>query len=1211
MNEPTLFDREDRLFELANRACGCGGLTPTEEVELSGILSDSAEARELWAAFWQMEAALEQSDGIHAILGDRPENVLSMPGMKNGGAGTVDGESAEGEKSAMGNWWKYAAAAVVAFALGVLGMGLLGPNSYDSNVISSAKESVNAGKAGELDSGVDSEKVSVSEDGVKEGSDPESQYQKLLASADGLGTGSLVRPNVNIQLVSAAGSAILAPGEKLSFNKHVRPILSDNCFACHGPDEHGRKAKLRLDTEEGAKESVIVVGDLEASELVARIISDDPDEVMPTPESHKKLSADQIALLKRWVMEGAVYEGHWAFAPPVRTLNTKLLPVNVKRGENEVDLFVGQVLEKEGVGFSKEARKETLIRRATLDVTGLPPTLADLQTTIADESEIWFESMVDRLLASSAYGEHRARYWLDAARYGDTHGLHLDNYREIWPYRDWVISAFNSNMPYDQFTIEQLAGDLLPEATQAQRVATGFNRCNVTTSEGGAIEEEFLMRYAVDRVSTTSTVWLGLTTGCAQCHDHKFDPITQKEFYELYAYFNNTTQPGMDGNAKDSAPVIRVYRNDADDKQAAELRTKIGAAKAALKKLEAIEQAGFNKWNVEQRKVKFEHQTSKLAGEVVTSLDKVAGDESLNLGTVGRFEKSKPFSVSFRYALPEMDNDGRVTLLSKVDDTQKGRGWRVFVDQQSMNVEMIEEAPNKVLKTGATRSYKSKAAGLFTITYDGSGSGQGFALYKNDRLQTSRFTNEWADTLVGDFASDAPLVIGGKDEESGHVPAVSEVRIFDRQLTADEVKALNGRGRLAGLLKKEKQEEKDLVVLRAFYMQTNSEKYQAQLIALSGLETELSRIESRTPFTLVMQEKAEAAKAHVLDRGEYDQKTEEVTPGLPAFLPKLAGEFEPNRLGLAKWLVHPEHPLTARVTVNRMWQELFGTGLVKSSEDFGVQGESPSHPELLDWLAITFIESGWDVKAIYKTMLMSRTYRQDSASTPEMLAMDSENRLMARGPRFRLDAEVIRDQALAVSGLMDQSVGGPSVKPYQPSGIWQTVGYTNSNTQTFFQDFGKSAEHRRTLYSFWKRTAPPPNMAIFDAPNREDCIVRRERTNTPLQALVLMNDPQFVRASRYLALRALNEQDNVEGRLDFLSKVLRGREMDADEKTIVMNSLDQFKNAYSSDEAAAERLLVDEVNPTFSLGNTNAVELASWTMVASQLMNLDEVVNKN
>lgn len=1208
MNEPTLFDREDRLFELANRACGCGGLTPAEEVDLSEILSSSAEARELWAAFWQMEAALERNDDIHAILGDRPDNVLSMPGMKNGGAGTVDGEVAEEEaRSVMGNWWKYAAAAVVAFGLGMLGMGLLGPKSDGPDVISSANELINAKDTGSSDS----EKELVSENEAETGSDPESQYQKLLASGGGLGTGSLVRPNVNIQLVSAAGTAIVASGEKLSFNKHIRPILSDNCFACHGPDEKGRKAKLRLDTEDGAKDSVIVAGDLEASELVARILSDDPDEVMPTPESHKKLSADQIALLKRWVLEGAVYEGHWAFAPPARTLNVKLQTSNIEQGENEVDLFVERFLEKEGVGFSKEARKGTLIRRATLDVTGLPPTLADLKAAMSDDSEKWYEAMVDRLLASAAYGEHRARYWLDAARYGDTHGLHLDNYREIWPYRDWVIAAFNSNMPYDQFTIEQIAGDLLPDATQAQRVATGFNRCNVTTSEGGAIAEEFLTRYAVDRVSTTSTVWLGLTAGCAQCHDHKFDPITQKEFYKLYAYFNNTTQPGMDGNAKDSAPVIRVYENDAVEKRAAELRTKIGAAKVALKKLEVTEQAGFNKWNVEHRTAKFEHQTSKLAGEIVTSLDKVAGDEVVNLGNVGRFEKAKPFTVSFRYALPDMDNDGRVTLLSKVDESKQGRGWRVFVDQQSMNVEMIEEAPNKVLKTGATRSYKSKASGLFTITYDGSGSGQGFALYKNDRLQTSRFTNEWADTLTGDFASDAPLLIGGKDAESGHVPTVSELRIFDRQLTADEVKTLNGRGQLAGLLKKEKQDEKGLAVLRSFYLQTTSEKYQAQLVALSGLEADLSKIESRTPFTLVMQEKPEAAKAHILDRGEYDQKTEEVNPGLPAFLPKLAGEFEPNRLGLAKWLVHPEHPLTARVTVNRMWQELFGTGLVKSSEDFGVQGESPSHPELLDWLAITFIESGWDVKALYKKMLMSRTYRQDSASTPEMLAMDSENRLLARGPRFRLDAEVIRDQALAVSGLMDQSVGGPSVKPYQPSGIWQTVGYTNSNTQTFFQDFGKSAEHRRTLYSFWKRTAPPPNMAIFDAPNREDCIVRRERTNTPLQALVLMNDPQFVRASRYLALRALNEQDNVEGRLDFLSKVLRGREMDADEKTIVMNSLDQFKNAYSSDEAAAERLLVDEVNPTFSLGNTNAVELASWTMVASQLMNLDEVVNKN
>lgn len=1179
----------ERHLELGSRLLD-GDLSAEEMKELASILETNDQARAEFVHLSEVHAMLSDEPEIEDDLArlSQPGNVVNLPGAKR----LLPRESDLPESipvTRKEGKYKFGALALAACLL--LGLGIFYLLSEKPSEPVSPGIASSSGSPKNEDPEISPHKT--------KSSDPKEAYDRAVLAT--LGTGSQQRPPTNFTALPAGG--------EISFNRDIRPILSDNCFACHGPDPAGRKAKLRLDTEEGGTAGdhpAVVQGAPEKSELIARVHADDPDEVMPPPESQKILTDQQKELLGKWIAQGGKWEEHWAFIKP-----EDQLPEGLEKNA-AIDHFVDEKLKTSGLSRSKEADKSTLARRVTLDLTGLPPTTDELTAFIEDESPDAYEKLVDRLLASKAYGEHRARYWLDAARYGDTHGLHLDNYREIWPYRDWVISAFNDNKAFDEFTREQIAGDLLPDATQDQRVATGFNRCNVTTSEGGAIEEEFLARYAVDRVSTTSTVWMGLTTGCAQCHDHKFDPITQKEFYQLYAYFNNTTQPGMDGNAKDSPPVIRVYENDEDKVEATRLSGEIASQKKALAEIAKSEESKFQSWLQSADPKTFPGEKSK--GQIFwNELGNYKKEEALNLGNQGSFQKNKPFTISFRYKLPEMSDYGRVMLLDKTDAEQNRKGWRIFVDEQSMNVEFIEQAPNKVLKTGATRRYKSGAGGMLTVTYDGSGSSQGFDLYLNHQLLTSRFVNEWADTLEGDFFSDAHLLVGGKDPESGHIPVVNEIRLFDRALTNEEVKSVSERYSLAGLLKKEKRSADETAKLKSFYLQTQVAPYQDSLVKLSALESSLGQIHSNTPVTLVMQEKDADPMAHILDRGEYDQKLEEVKPGLPSFLPELDGEFEQTRLGLAKWLVHPEHPLTARVAVNRMWQELFGIGLVKTSEDFGVQGESPSHPELLDWLAIEFVRSGWDVKAFYKMVMLSGTYRQDSATTPQLIERDPENRLLARGPRFRLDAEVIRDQALAASGLLDDSVGGPSVKPYQPSGIWKTVGYTNSNTQTFFQDYGKSAEHRRTLYSFWKRTAPPPNMAIFDAPNREDCIVRRERTNTPLQALVLMNDPQFVRASRYLALRAVREKEGADERLDYLSSILRGRPMSDDEKTIVRNSLDQFRNAYSSNNEAARKLLEDEVNATFSLkaeeGET--VELASWIMVANQLMNLDEVVNKN
>ncbi|MCB1237452.1 MAG: DUF1553 domain-containing protein [Verrucomicrobiae bacterium] len=1041
---------------------------------------------------------------------------------------------------------------------------------------------------------------------------PEEQYRQtaLLAQTSG---GSQKRPPT--PFVQAAAGA--EPGEgEVSFNRDIRPILSDNCFACHGPDARARKADLRLDKEESAiardadAEAPIVPGDPEASEFFQRLVTSDPDDLMPPADSHKHLTPQQIALFRRWIESGARWEAHWAYIAPVKSAPPAVARENWAR--NEIDRFVLARLEAGGLNPSPEADRHTLVRRVTLDLTGLPPTPEEVEAFVNDGSDRAYENLIDRLLESRAYGEHRARYWLDAARYGDTHGLHLDNYREIWPYRDWVIGAYNANLPFDRFTIEQIAGDLLPNASQAQIVATGFNRCNVTTSEGGAIAEEFLVRYGVDRVNTTATVWLGMTAHCAQCHDHKYDPLTMREFYQLFAFFNNTTQPGLDGNAKDSPPVIRVYADDAEKARAEKLRAEAGRLEGELKKAAKDAETAFQAWAAAPD-LAGKLGGAKPVGETFSHPAGNAAEKPLELGAAGAFAAGEPFTIAFEFRAPE--GEGRSVLLDRTDPRDGDRGWRVVVEDQGINVQLIESWPGKVLRSGNTRLFKAGASGHYAISYDGSGHSHGLRLYSKGKLLTSRFVNEWADTLAGDFKSNATLRAGGRDAESGLTPGISQIRFFDRVLSEAEVARLAESGALLAAARKPagKRGDKETQTLREAFLELFHEPYRTLVAKRSEIEAALSRVESAAPFTLVMQEKPDGTPgANILERGEYDKPKEAVQPGVPDMLPQLTHDAPRNRLGLARWLVAPENPLVARVVVNRMWQELFGTGLVKTAEDFGTQGEPPTHPLLLDWLAVDFVESGWDMKALYRKMLLSATYRQSSVITPGLVKRDPENRLLARGPRYRLDAEILRDQALAASGLLRRDIGGPSVRPWQPSGIWEAVGYTNSNTQTFYQDYG-ATEHRRTLYTFWKRTAPPPNMTLLDAPNREDCVVRRERTNTPLQALVLMNDPQFVRAARYLGLRALNERDNVDGRLDFLAMLLLGRPLETGERETLKASLTQFENAWASAEPEAAAFLVDSVNPAFSLdgGLKPAPELASWAMVASQVMNLDESVTKH
>jgi hypothetical protein len=847
-----------------------------------------------------------------------------------------------------------------------------------------------------------------------------------------------------IGVAALACSPVLAAGPKrINYSRDIRPILSNSCYKCHGPDEKERKGGLRLDTKQGAYAKLesgdvaVVPGSSAKSALWQRLTATDRDVRMPPPDSGKTISIEQIELIKRWIDEGGEFHGHWSFLQPQHLPAPAIQHANLAR--NPIDRFVIARLEDEGLAPSAAADKATLIRRVTLDLTGLPPTLEEVDRFLADNSPNAYEKLVDRLLDSPQYGENMTRYWLDAARYGDTHGMHLDNERSIWPYRDWLIRSFNANQPFDRFAVEQLAGDLLPKRTVDQQVATGFSRCNVTTGEGGAIDEEFYCRYAVDRVSTTGTVFLGLTLGCCVCHDHKFDPITQREFYQLFGYFGSLTERPMDGNVLLPPPMLRLGPPK-DEQKIDKLKTEIAAIEASVTK------------------------------------------------------ELEPFND------PKVDN----TALSTA-----------FVAWQKDAAKNTRRLPNGVRR----------------------------------------------------------------------VLAVPEKKRTDGQ----------------------KQRLHDYYVQYVF---KGSRKVFAPLnTKLANTQKQLAAAQLTAPSTLVMQDMPKARDIFVLLRGAYDRKGDKVLPDVPrAIGPHLPKDAPRNRLSLANWIVDTRNPLTARVTVNRFWQQYFGTGIVKTAEDFGAQGEWPTHPELLDWLATEFVNSGWNVKHMQRLIVSSATYQQSSHVTPALAARDPENRLLARGPRFRLDAEAVRDTALAVSGLLVETVGGKSVKPYQPPGLWEAISYTSSNTARFMKDQG-DALYRRTMYTFWKRTSPPPALITFDAPSREECTVRRGRTNTPLQALVLMNDEQYVEASRHLAARIIHRGGSTpKDRIVYAFRLATSRVPTADELGILLRLYDQQRAVFANNLDAAEQLIrVGDSPPDTTV---DARELAAWSLVANVILNLDETVTK-
>ncbi len=1025
--------------------------------------------------------------------------------------------------------------------------------------------------------------------------------------------------------------------DQIDFNRDIRPLLSDNCFRCHGPDEGQRQANYRLDLKRGAFGELegggrgIVGGDVAASKLLERIRSQDPNHQMPPPDSGKVLTRAQIDLLHRWIESGASWEEHWSFVAPVRPRQPAIDRTEWIR--NSIDTYVLARIESAGESPSGEADQRALIRRVTFDLTGLPPTPSEVETFLRDSAPDAYERLVDRLLDSHRYGEHQARYWMDAARYGDTHGLHLDNERSIWPYRDWVIDAFNQNMSFDQFTIEQLAGDLIPDATLAQRVATGFNRCNVTTSEGGSIDQEYLVRYATDRVETTATVWMGLTAGCAACHDHKFDPLSQREFYQLFAFFFSQTERAMDGNALLPPPSVKTasITQRVKLKRLQQLRD---ATRAEREKLQAESDKHLAVWADEYRqsavmpalptgavvRATFDEnegdridigqdRSGLIVGTAMWDAGKRGsglrfdGKTHVDLGDVAAFDKGDAFSGG-GWIYPT--GKGALTLLSRMEDEQAFRGYDIYLGNNQLFVHFIHHWDKDAIRVNTKRKLTLSSWQHVFVTYDGSGTAAGIHVYVDGQEEELQVTH---DRLRGSISTDATLKIGRRTPSAPFQGIVDDVRIYPRVLTDREIQALVGANPIAELLAKSDGDwsSSERWQLLDRFLQQRDANYRG-LVDQERRQAELiRRIESSFASTLVMQEMSKPRAAHLLIRGQYDQPGESVKPAVPAILPAMSANMPSNRLGLARWLTSPTHPLTARVTVNRIWQQHFGMGLVKTTEDFGSQGQWPSHPELLDWLAVEFVESGWDVKAIHRRILTSATYRQASIASPAAYQRDPENRLLARGPRFRMDAETIRDNALAVSGLLVEQTGGKSVKPYQPLGLWKAVGYTSSNTAQFQVSEGASL-YRRSLYSFWKRTSPPPSMQIFDAPSREVCTVRRPRTNTPAAALVLMNDPQYVEAARQLACRMIAVAESDAERIRHGMLLATARPPAADEQQILQQMLTAYRLRYEQDPAAARQIIavgVSQHDPSIE-----ANELAAWTLIASTLLNLDETITK-
>jgi hypothetical protein len=1117
--------------------------------------------------------------------------------------------------------------------------------------------------------------------------------------------------------------------QHLDFNQDVQPILAANCFSCHGPDPEMRKAGLRLDLGESAfrkrpgHPDAIVPGHPEQSELIKRIESTDPHHLMPQPPQGeaKPMKAADIAVLREWVKEGAVYRPHWAFDQPVKP-PAPAPAQNDGWAKTPIDDFVLARLKKAGLHPSPEADKETLIRRVTLDLTGLLPTPAEVSAFEKDTSPQAYEHLVDGLLAKPSYGEERARYWLDYARYADTYGLHYDNSRDIWPYRNYLIRAFNSNKPFDQFAMEQIAGDMLPAKNLDPLIASGYVRLGVSSNEGGTIPEELRVNIARERTEAYGATFMGLTVGCAVCHDHKYDPTSQKDFYSLSAFFNNLEEKPFNDDRPVWAPVARIPRPRNQDEYNRVLAKRSELADR-LRAMRLEDRVLVQKWLASRRSPPQPVPTDKL--ELRMRLDEGGGEELKNsapqaspasfpigkfkpqwgettwlwpdfrmdtnthvvLGQTGNYEWNQPFSSGGWFMVRSAPNysldNAKGALLAKMDTNQHNRGWDLSVLKGTVSVELVNEgpkdlpnpeppekpkakpveyrerfeyptpadltkkdlAPNKPKpkkeppkKKEAVKAKPPKPAepkppedttpfvGLKVstldplpvdgrwkhvfFTYDGSGKASGVKIYVNGApVATKVVYDSLAQSTI---KSQAPMELGWRypDAYPSRETRYQDIRLYGRALTAEETRRLPFEDYVAEIALKPAGEwnADEWHVASEFYFNAIDKSYQAMQAQIEQLDAQLGKVSEGGDLTIVSWEKPSIAYAHVLTRGVYTARMERVEANTPHFLPPIPAGEPHNRLALAKWTVSPENPLTARVTVNRMWNEVFGAGLVETTEDFGIMGQRPSNPELLDWLAVEFRESGWNIKHMYKLMVMSAAYRQSAKSTPEQLAKDPKNLLLAHGPRFRMDAEMLRDIALQSSGLLVNKIGGPSVKPYQPPSVWEQVGIGGSDTLVYEQQKG-DALYRRSMYTYWKRMAMMPDMDAFDAPMRDVVCTRRQRTDTPLQALVTMNDVQWVEAARALAQRVIREGGKQpQQRINLLGEILLSHDPPPQLAQVLENSLAQMEKHYAADPKAAHDLV--DVGEKKSDSSIPAPELAAWTMVASEMLNLDETVTK-
>ncbi|MDA1140262.1 MAG: DUF1553 domain-containing protein [Planctomycetota bacterium] len=1061
------------------------------------------------------------------------------------------------------------------------------------------------------------------------------------------------------------------------FNRDIRPILSDRCFRCHGPDAKARKVKLRLDVRDDAirtrgKRTPIVPGQADASELVRRIFAGDPEDIMPPPESKLVLSASEKALLRKWIDSGADYDEHWAF----RKIQKPDVPMvkDTERVRTPVDAFILARLEKEGMRMSADATKEKLIRRAAFDITGLPPTLKEIDDFLTDDSPGAFEKVVDEYLRRESYGERMTSEWLDVARYSDTYGYQVDRGRHVWPWRTWVIQAFNSNMPYDRFITEQLAGDLLPNATDDQILATTFNRLHPQKVEGGSTPEEFRIEYVADRTQTFATAFLGITLECARCHDHKYDPFTQKEYYQFSAFFDKIDEAGLYSYFTPSVPTpTLLLTNEAQKKQIAEIEERItseekklaalakahgkafedwrmgvkkekpaGADEKALEELEAqekVDEAGEELLKKQREKDKKNDKTNEkkpglipgmlghftfdelkggsLANEAdektpaATSADnklvdgkfgkalQLTGDDAVRL-KFGNFTRNQPFTISLWMKTPDHKERAVIFHRSRAWTDSASRGYQLLIEDGRLSASLIHFWPGNAIRVRTSETIPLKEWLHVTMAYDGSSRADGLNIFLNGQLPKLEVVRDNLYKNITGGGGDE-ITIGERFRDRGFTDGlVDEFKVFDRLLTPVEIAQLFDGKSLKELLDKRKEilSAIEQEQLHAFYLATADDSYRAQLDALKNAREARSKAVDGIQEIMVMREMAQPRETYILERGHYAARKEEVLAMTPARLHPYTRGDKPNRLGLSQWITHPDNPLTARVTVNRYWQMFFGRGLVITTNDFGSQGSPPTHPELLDWLARDFMDHGWDLKRLVRLIVTSTVYRQSSAGSSEATGKDPLNLLLARSPRYRLPAEMVRDNALAVSGLLQPNVGSEPAKPYELAVSFKPMGH----------DKGPGL-YRRSLYTYWQRTAPAPVMMALDASKRDVCSVRRETTATPIQAFVFMNDPQFVEAAKKLAERVLEETDGDASKSPALIfRYLTGRRPAEEETKIIVRLFEEELAVFEKQPDKARELLgTGHSKPKDSL---SAPRVAALTVTAIALFSHDECVMK-